>query len=178
MALSKNIKLRNIKEAKLDQDELKRQLHYDSLTGIFTRLESFSPRINVGDIAGCETSRGYIHISINGILYQAHRLAFLWMTGSWPIDQVDHNDRIKSNNQWNNLNEATHQENSINKPKQSNNTTGVTGVFYDKRDKRWLAHININRKYTVLGYFAEKSDAINARKDAELRYGYHPNHGK
>jgi len=61
---------------------------------------------------------------------------------------------------------------------QNNNTSGVTGVYWNKRDRKWQAMIKVNNKQIHLGYFEGKTEAITARKIAEIKYGFHPNHGK
>lgn len=162
----------------LTQDYLKSILHYNPDTGIFTWAVSNNQKIKVGDIAGTHESSGYIRIRINGKGYRAHRLAWLYMKGVWPKEQIDHDDRVKHNNSWNNLNQATNQENQKNKNKQKNNTTGVTGVFWHTRDKKWTACININGRLKQLIASKDKFEAICTRKSAENKHGYHEYHGR
>ena len=94
-----------------------------------------------------------------------------------PVDQVDHIDGNGLNNRWNNLREVSSQENNMNMRLSSNNTSGVTGVCWATRDKRWIANIKVNRKNKCLGYFTDFNEAVAARKAAEIEHGFHCNHG-
>lgn len=86
--------------------------------------------------------------------------------------EVDHiKGRSTTNdNRKENLRLVTHSQNNINKGLRSHNTSGTTGVCWDKKDKRWLARISVDKKNITLGYFINKDDAINARKEAEIKY--------
>ena len=76
----------------LTQERLKEVLHYDPETGIFMWLVAPNGRIRVGMEAG-SSHDGYIGIKVDRILYKAHRLAWFYMTGEWPANDVDHWDR-------------------------------------------------------------------------------------
>ena len=82
----------------------------------------------------------------------------------------DHIDRNELNNRRCNLRPATHQENSCNKSLASNNTSGVSGVFYSNTHKKWIARIGVSNKRIYLGVFNNKDDAIIARLRAEVEY--------
>lgn len=162
----------------LTRKRLKEMLHYDPETGDFTWMTSTNNFIKMGDVAGCLNKiDGYIRIMVDGKLYLGHRLAFLYMTGKFPIDQCDHDNQIRSDNRWENLNQATDTTNSKNRSMRNDNTSGCVGVSWHKRDNKWHAKIGVNRKYKHLGIFAKKSDAIKARKAADIEYGFHKNHG-
>lgn len=134
--------------------------------------------VNIGDIAGClHKGTGYIGVTINGKNHQAHRLAWLYMTGKWPKHHIDHDDHIRCNNKWDNLNAATSQENNKNRSKMKNNTSGVTGVSWFKAGKKWHAQITVGKKKKHLGFFTDKLEAVCARKSAEIKHGFHQNHG-
>ena len=112
-----------------------------------------SQKVNIGDIAGC-VSDGYIQIQINKKLYKAHRL--IWMFHNGDIEtglDVDHINRIKSDNRIENLRLATVSQNQSNVTKYKNNTSGYKGVSWDKRRKKWRAQINHNNKKIHIGYF-------------------------
>ncbi len=161
----------------INQKELKRQLRYDPSTGIFTRLVSRNKSVKVGDVAGGINGDGYIQIRINSKQYKAHRLAWLYMTGEWPKHHIDHDDHIRCNNAWDNLFDVTHQENNKNASKRKDNASGVTGVFWHKVANKWKAQIKIDGKHNPLGLHRDKFEAICARKSAEIKHGFHPNHG-
>jgi len=173
----------------LTQNILKELLHYDPLTGVFTWLErdlkyfekesdqrSWNLRFS-GKRAGSTSSLGYRIILIFKYPRKAHRLAFLYMIGRLPIDQTDHINHMRSDNRWLNLREATPQENMQNLSLSKSNTSGHIGVTQCKRSNKWLAMIGFNKKKVPLGYFVDIEDAIEVRKQAEMDYGFHENHG-
>lgn len=164
----------------LTQERLKEVLHYNPETGIFTRRIRTSNSVHVGDVAGtikrCAGKR-YISIRVNSKKHSAHRLAVLYMTGKFPDDQVDHDDGNGLNNKWLNLNEVTGLQNSKNQRKRSTNTTGCMGVCWVKQEEAWRSRINVNNVSSYLGYFTDFFEACCARKSAENKYGFHPNHG-
>lgn len=91
------------KSYQLTQDRLREILHYDPVTGAFTRLTRVAKRTNIGDVAGHVSSKGYVLIKIKGKSYSAHRLAWLYMTGVWPKTCVMHDDGNTQNNCFSNL---------------------------------------------------------------------------
>lgn len=109
--------------------------------------------------AGTLDAKGYWRIKIFNFSYAAHRIAWLWMTGSYPKAEIDHIDVDSSNNCWSNLREATHAENSRNKHKRSDNSSGKKGVRWNGLSKKWLADIVVNGKLHHLGYFENIEDA-------------------
>ena len=159
----------------ITQKELKELLHYDPETGVFMWVV-LRQGVRNGGVAG-SMSYGYIRIKVKGRSYQAHRLAWLSIHGKWPKEQIDHINHIRDDNRIENLREATNQENQRNASMKKNNKSGITGVYWYKRDNKWLAYIMTGGKLINLGYFTDKFEAICARKSAEKKYGYHENHG-
>ena len=163
----------------MNQKELQEILHYDPATGVFTYLKRVMVRLNIGDVAGTRTHhKGYVYIKISGKQYAAHRLAWLYMTGEWPEYEIDHKNGVKDNNQFKNLRPTTHAENGKNQKKHITNTSGVMGVNWHKRDRIWQASITIDCRKRWIGSFLDWWDAVCARKSAEAKLGYHPNHGR
>ena len=154
----------------LTAEYLRELLHYDQETGIFTRKVSTSNRVKVGDVAGCPDGHGYLLISVHSRLYKAHRLAWLYVRGVWPNDQIDHINRIRTDNRIANLREVSQKQNLQNRSKSSTNTSGHSGVCWHKQSSKWLAHIKHNYKQIHLGYFSILEEAISARKAAEKLY--------
>lgn len=154
----------------LTAEFLRSVLHYDQVSGIFTWKVRTSPRVKVGNLAGCPEGAGYLRIRLHNRSYQAHRLAWFYMYGSWPTDQIDHINRIRTDNRIANLREVTNKQNHQNRSKSSNNTSGHPGVSWHKRDYRWQARIKHNYKYIHLGLFENIEDAVAARKAAEKLY--------
>ena len=160
----------------LTQEQLKEILHYCPETGIFTRKIKTSHK-KVGQVFGCKGRAGYLSSSIDGKVYKSHRLAFLYMTGSFPLEQVDHINQVKHDNRWENLRDVTAGENLKNQSMQRRNTSGCTGVRWDEARQKWNAQISADGKMKWLGRFDCIDDAIKVRRAAEIKYGYHENHG-
>lgn len=163
----------------ITQEELKREIHYDHCTGIFTWRESGSGRI-LGRYAGCKRSfkgKMYLRICVNKKCYMAHRLSFLYMTGKFPDYEVDHINGDGIDNRWCNLRDVTHIENQKNIKLSVMNTSGICGVDWNKRKNKYRASIRTGNLYIFLGYFSNIFDAACARKNAEVKYGFHKNHG-
>lgn len=139
--------------SQLTQSRLKELLHYNPDTGLFTWKVSLSKRVKVGDIAGTVKNPGYLRIRIDGKPYYAHRLAWLYVYGAWPKDQIDHINGERTDNRICNLREATNAENQQNRKKQINNVSGYPGVYWNKSGQKWQARIKINSKTKYLGLF-------------------------
>lgn len=161
----------------LTQDLLRSLVHYDPETGVFTSLVK-KPFVEVGQVLGSKNGRGYLQFNVAGRSYTAHRLAWLYVHGEWPEDQVDHKNRVKSDNRISNLRSAGNHENGSNCSISKNNTSGIKGVMWYKRHQKWTASIRVNRKLLHLGYFTDIADAAKARLAAELKYfgEFSPNH--
>ena len=125
----------------LTQSQLKEALDYNQETGIFTRLISVrGTNSKVGDVAGwVEKTTGYRRIMINNKTYRAHRVAWFYVHGIWPKDQIDHDDHDRDNNRIANLQEATNQENCKNQSIPKNNSSGVVGVSWSNSRGRWAS---------------------------------------
>lgn len=138
----------------LTQEELKKYLHYNPDTGIFTWVNRCKyGGVKAGDIAGYQDKFGYCRIKLNNKNYRSHRLAWLYMTGLFPVDMIDHINSIKNDNRFINLREASNQENHFNVPKRRDNTSGYKGVSWHKGSNRWQANATIDKKYKHLGRF-------------------------
>jgi len=161
----------------INQETLKQQLHYNPETGVFTRLIASARRVKIGDVAGWLDSTGYIQIMVLGKSYRVHRLAWLYVYGNFPPEQVDHINHVRDDNRIINLRLATHQENNKNASMSKRNKSGITGVFWKKQNRKWQARIMVNRKSIHLGFFTDKFEAICARLSANNKYGFHENHG-
>jgi len=161
----------------ITQEQLKHWLNYHPETGTFTWVNRPSNCVKIGSKAGWQKA-GYCQIRLKGRLYYSHRLAFLFMIGTFPPDAVDHINGNRTDTTWTNLRAVTSQENRRNVAISKNNTSGVLGVVWDKRKNMWLARIGINYKTKFLGYFDDFELAKYARLSAEKLYKYHENHGR
>jgi hypothetical protein len=146
----------------LTQAELKSQLHYNPETGIFTRMVSNNNKIKVGDVAGGKHNQGYMVIGINGKLYLAHRLAWLYVHGEFPENDIDHISGIKDSNFIKNLRVSTRSQNLFNRGVTKNNTSGYKGVSFDKATNKWMAKARLNGKRYYLGLFVTPEKASEA----------------
>ena len=108
---------------------------------------------------------------ILGHTYLSARLAWLYMTGEWPV-QIDHRNRIRSADRWDNLRDVDNAKNAQNRGKRSDNTSGHPGVSFKKNLGKWQAEITVfgDRKY--LGVFPTQEEAVAARHEAEQHYGF------
>ena len=147
---------------KITQAELKELLNYNPETGAFTWLKTLSNRGKIGSLAGSFDKDGYINIGINSKTYKSHRLAWLYMTGNWPKNEIDHVNGGPSDNRFSNLREATRSENSMNTRMSSSNSSGYKGVWWAKRVGKWESQIKCNKNKKHLGYFDDKEDAYKA----------------
>lgn len=148
----------------LSQARLKEVLRYDEVTGDFIWISKYCAKVVVGSKAGADCN-GYRTIKIDGQGYYAHRLAWLYMTGVFP-DEVDHENRVKSDNRWMNLRLATRGQNESNKSVSKANTSGVKGVHWAARDKRWIARIEKDGLCHTIGRFKLLADAKAAIESA------------
>jgi hypothetical protein len=121
---------------------------------------------------------GYKVGSIFGSLYKAHRVSWALTHGKWPSDQIDHINGIRSDNRIINLRVVTNTENTRNRKLTKTNSSGATGVYWNKKAGKWQARISADGKYKSLGYFLSLDEASAVRKAAEREHGYHENHGR
>ena len=156
----------------MTKDKLLSILHYEPSTGVFT-WKSYSGHVTPGKIAGSVSDQGYIRIGIAKKDYRAHRLAWLYMTGDIPEVEVDHINRNRADNRWENLRLATPKQNRENTSIRSDNTSGIRGVALNRSRKKWHAQICHNGKTINLGRFNDFFDAMCARKSAESKYFTH-----
>jgi hypothetical protein len=162
----------------LSQAELKSLLNYNPDTGIFTWMVSRGTA-KAGQLAGTVTSKGYIHIKIKRRLYLAHRLAWMYTYGTYPNEQIDHENMIRNDNRILNIRLATHANNQQNKCIRSNNTSGRKGVSWDKGHNKWHSRCTANGKCYSLGYFDSVEQASLAYQQfASEKHGEFFNNGE
>jgi len=144
-------------------------LNYDPNTGEFRwRISGNGRRLR--DIAGSLNSKGYIVIGINGQIYYAHRLAWLWTHGTWPADQIDHINGDRADNRLSNLREATRSLNAQNiRTASKDSASGFLGISFRKDTGRWQARIQVKDRRLSLGYFSTPEEASAAYLTAKRR---------
>jgi hypothetical protein len=156
-----------------DQEELNTIYHYNPATGIFTWLPANGRGMHHRKgIVGTVHIKGYRYIRFQGRSLFAHRLAFLYMTGVWPTDQIDHINGVRDDNRWCNLREATNGQNMENLAGPHGETiTGVLGVTF--RRGRYEARIQQGQVRHHLGTFRNLEDAEEAYRKAKARLHTH-----
>lgn len=169
------LKENNIHE--INQDYLKSILRYDPEIGRFFWIGA-RQKVTVGNMAGYLRENKYRSIVINGISFLEHRLVWLYSHGIMPKDQIDHINHIRDDNRLENLRIVSHQENQRNRSKSKNNVSGITGISWHKSTGKWQAKIKVDGKMEWIGIFEDYFESICARKSAELKYGFHKNHGR
>ena len=153
---------------------------YDRETGVIKWRKRTSHRQRSDLVAGntWPNGRGYTQINIKGKIYPAHRIAMLLSYGFYGDGlEVDHVNHVRNDNRLSNLRFVTRTSNQRNRSKNSNNTTGVMGVYYHKASRKYMAGIRSDGTQIHLGYFATLEEAAEARKEAEIKYRFNANHG-
>lgn len=157
----------------ITSESVRRILHYNPLDGEFVWIKGGRFNRLSGKQAGCVGPDGYRSIRINGVLYQAHRLAWLYMTGVWPPNGfVDHYDTNPLNNRWRNLRDATKTLNQENRRKaRKDSISGLIGVSPNK--KRWSASITSEYRRIYIGTFdtPELAHAAYVREKRKIHPG-------
>jgi len=166
----------------LTPELLRKLLAYDPDTGALTWLfrsnAAFNARWAGTPAFTASTCRGYRRGRILHNHYYAHRVIWAMTHGAWPENVIDHINGVTDDNRIANLRAVTVQENQRNISMPINNTSGHMGVYWHKSVQKWQAQINVDNKHIHLGSFADKQDAVSARKAAELEYNFHINHGR
>lgn len=146
----------------ITQSQLKDLVLYDSETGVFTWRRKFGRKIVVGSVAGHVCKRfGYVKLGVNGRIYMAHRLAYLYMTGAFPESFLDHINGNRADNRWENLRDADAQLNNQNHRHASshNKSSGLLGVSWRQSKGKWRASITVDRRSKHIGYFGSSEEA-------------------
>lgn len=153
----------------LTQDRLKQLLNYDPETGVFTWRVNRTAGVKAGDIAAPKSfdADGYRMMRVDGVCYKAHRLVWLYMIGEWPANLIDHINQNPADNRFNNLRPATTAQNGMNRRVDKRNTSGVTGVTWCAKSKKWRVDIGKFGRPVHVGRFVDLDAAIAARKIAE-----------
>ncbi len=160
------IKERAAKETPENKALVFESLSYDPLTGEFRWKKSIRNGHGAGTVAGCLHHSGYMLISVSRIKFPSQRLAWLFHTGEWPKEHIDHINMDKTDNRICNLREASYSQNAFNNPKPPCNTSGFKGVSWYARAQKYRAQITAYGKRYYLGLFDDPSLAHKAYKTA------------
>lgn len=165
-----------------NKELIRKLINYNSDTGIVTRIAKISWK---GNIVKCKdfipqsiTPYGYYQMSFLGRPHHLHRLIFLYVKGRFPINDIDHINGDRLDNKWVNLREVTRAENLMNLGVKGNNSSGFMGVHLRKDTNKYNAFIHHKGKKYSLGDYDNIENAVKARIEGEIKFGFHINHGK
>ena len=145
----------------ITQARLKELLSYDPETGLFFRIDA---KRNKGK--PFSNSGGYITIRLDERTYSASRLAWLYMTGAWPVQLVDHRNGVRDDNRWGNLREVTHSGNSQNQ-RHAQKPSRLLGAHFNRDRNNWTSCIRVLGVSKHLGTFPTQEAAHAAYIDAK-----------
>lgn len=171
------------KEEILTHEILLDVIEYDQNTGSVIwsdtpRNRRSRDRFCLKEAGSLHRSTGYRHLTLSSVRYRMHRVIWFYVTGAWPEGVIDHINGIKNDNRWVNLRDVNPEDNTRNAKLRVDSSSGITGVSWDKREVKWMAYINANKVRITLGYSVDFFEACCTRKSAELKCGYHENHGR
>ena len=176
--MSLTVRSNSIKRNDLTEELLKEWLLYNPLSGEFLWVKTnANGSTRRGRQAGYTDTDGYVYIKLFGIKYRAHILAWLYMTGSFPQGVIDHNDQVKSNNVFSNLQDVTQAENSRNIANQNTSNTGHQGIWFNRRTGRYHASITKGGKKVWQRIYDDCAVALAERKSMLIHLGFNINHG-
>ena len=161
---------------------LRQRLRYEPETGKLFWLDhegmSNSWRTRwVGKEAFTAQVNGYRRGLIDGVRFYAHRVAYSIHHGECPCDQIDHINGVKDDNRISNLRAVNNHENQKNRSMRRDNKSGVNGVFWHNPTGKWTAQVRVDRRCKHLGLFDTIEEAVAARKEADIKYGFTERHG-
>jgi hypothetical protein len=171
-------------ESAISIDYLRQRLRYEPETGkLYWLGYEDMPRRWLTRYSGREAfttqhSKGYKTGYVDTATLFAHRVAWALYYGGWPTKQIDHINGVRHDNKISNLRVVSCQENNRNAKRREDNTSSVCGVYRKKSGGRWVAQIKVYGKQKYLGCFDTLEEATKVRKEAEVKYEFHENHGR
>jgi hypothetical protein len=156
---------------KLTVERARQALRYEPETGEFYWRVWTTARVVVGARAGTiRPPNGYRVVTVDGEKIYEHRLAWFYVHGCWPVDQIDHINGERADNRIANLREAVGSQNVGNTRQRVDSSTGIKGVTFHKRDNRWQAQISVRGKHRHLGQFKTREEAQAAYAKAATEH--------
>ena len=162
----------------LTAGEANRIFTYDEGSGVLRNKVDRGGSCKAGEEAGTLDPRGYRRVCVHGERYWVHRVAVLMATGKWPEGLIDHVRGVNDDNRASELRVTDSKGNSRNSRISKANTSGVTGVSWSTAKGKWYACICVGGRTRSLGRFDDFSLAVAARRAAEVKHGFHENHGR
>lgn len=171
------------KHTKLTREHLLEIFTYDRNAGKVFWKKPTGNRVKPGRAAGNKCrfhGNEYIQVRVQRTNFLMHRLIWFLEYGEFPKGQIDHIDGNGLNNKIENLRDVTVQEQAKNLSRRMTNSSGITGVTWNKNLRAWVAQISVNNQAIYIGHFKDDSfeQAVKARKDAEIKFGFHKNHDR
>ena len=172
----------NILKKDMTEEIAKQYLTYDTSTGYLHRKGKYHNNIISGKRAcrPCNNKKQHhLDVALCNLNYPAHRIIWLIYYGEFPKGHIDHIDHDECNNLIHNLRDVAQSENNRNLSIRSDSTTGITGIWINKKNskKKFMAEIRDINKKKVSKSFYTLEEAISQRKIWEHEFGYHLNHG-
>lgn len=177
----------------LTREIVRELLHYDPSTGVFTwkargrewfrgerECKSWNNRYagaRAGTVRKYPTGYQKCEVKLLGKDHRAHRLAWLYMTDEPMPEQLDHRDRDATNNAWSNIRASSSMENNRNLSMRKDNSSGVTGVTWNKAAGKWRVTCMLDGKRRHLGYFDGIDEAARVAREFRAAHGFDPMHG-
>ena len=160
-----------VRESRVPVAVLREWLSYDAETGAL-HWRKGKKKVSVGNRAGYLAMQGHRVVKVEKSRFYAHRIAWAIHYGEWPPDDsdVDHINGNKDDNSIRNLRLASRAQNLHNQKRNSRNTSGVKGVCWNKREKKWMAQIRHNGARVTIGYYRDLGEAAKAYRAAAIRY--------
>lgn len=154
----------------MNAQRVRELLCYDPATGAFSWRVTLGARAQAGKPAGSPTANGYWCIRLDKRLYQAHRLAWLYVTGEWPSQDIDHKNGQRADNRFDNLRDVPNALNRQNThAARKDSGSGVQGVARYKRTGRFQAQLKVRGKNVYLGIYDTVDEASLAYRDAKAQ---------
>lgn len=168
--------VRRTKTREVTAQRLREVLTYDPVVGRLTWLPrpGCARSDRSGLRAGTVRKDGYRGVSVDRVNLLEHLAIWCLVTGRWPRHEIDHRNRIRDDNRWCNLREATPKQNKENSTLRRDNKLGVKGVAKDRN--QFVAYIYHHKKRLILGRFSCLADAAEARRQGESRLFTHSTH--
>ena len=163
----------------LEYNEVIKLFRYDRSTGVLYWGKRTNPKQKPSLEAGTlRKNDGYINVKVNGRIWAAHRIIMLMEFGfygeGYEVDHINHN---RSDNRLINLRFVTVTNNRRNQSVSSKSTTGITGVYFNKKTNKFVAQIKVDKQVYYLGSYETIEEAAEARKEAGIRFKFNANHG-
>lgn len=154
--------------ADLSAERLRELLDYNPETGEF-KAKTGPKKGNV--VGFLVPPKNYRRVFLDGKQYYAHRLAWLYVTGEWPHDQIDHINGVKTDNRWCNLRHVSAEKNQQNwrEAMPWNKTSGLLGVCWHGKNQKWVAQISVKGRSRVVGYSDDPNEAHQMYLDAKRK---------